>query len=56
MPRQDFFKIVQKEVARIDAASVTKRKEHLIAGFTQEASPKAIIDVNLIGFLIPMII
>ncbi|HOP38919.1 MAG TPA: aminotransferase class I/II-fold pyridoxal phosphate-dependent enzyme [Candidatus Woesebacteria bacterium] len=44
MPRQDFFKILQKEVARIDAASVTKRKEHLIAGFTQEASPKAIID------------
>lgn len=44
MSRRDFFKILQKEVARIDAASVTKRKEHLIESFTKEASPKAIID------------
>lgn len=44
MSRRDFFKVLEKEVARIDAASVTKRKEHLIEGFTQEASPKALIN------------
>lgn len=43
MSRRDFFKVLDKEVARIDAASVTKRKEHLIENFTKEASPKAMI-------------
>lgn len=44
MSKQLFFDSLKNEVARIDAASVTKRKEHLIEAFTQEASPKAIID------------
>ena len=43
MSRRDFFKVLDKEVARIDAASVTKRKEHLIESFTKEAFPKAMI-------------
>lgn len=43
MSRRDFLKVLDKEVARIDAASVTKRKEHLIESFTKEASPQAII-------------
>ena len=43
MSKQVFFKSLQAEVSRIDAASVTKRTEHIIEGFTDEASPKAII-------------
>lgn len=43
MSRQQFFTTLKKEVARIDAAAVTKRKEHLIEEFTAEASPKAVI-------------
>lgn len=43
MSRQQFFKVLKNEVARIDAASVTKRQENLIDDFTKERSPKAII-------------
>lgn len=43
MSRQQFFQVLKKEVARIDAASVTKREEQLIEDFTKERSPKAII-------------
>ncbi len=44
MSKQKFYTSLQQEVARIDAAAVSKRHEHLIEGFTKEANPKAIID------------
>lgn len=44
MSRQKFYQTLQAEVARIDAASISKRHEHLIEGFTSDPSPKAIIE------------
>lgn len=44
MNRQKFFDSLRDEVARIDKASVTKRREKLIEGFTNSDNPKAIID------------
>ncbi len=43
MPRIQFTQIIQQELERLDAASVSKRNEKIIAGFTLEASPKAVI-------------
>jgi glycine C-acetyltransferase len=44
MPKQKFYQSLQDEVARIDAAQVSKRQEHIIEGFTTESSPKALIN------------
>lgn len=44
MSKQDFYKTLKAEVARVDAAAVTKRKENIIEGFTKDPSPKALID------------
>jgi glycine C-acetyltransferase len=44
MSTQKFYQTLQAEVQRIDQAAISKRHEHLIEGFTSDASPKAIID------------
>ena len=44
MSKQAFLDSLSKEVARIDAAHVTKRTERVIEYFTDEPSPKAVID------------
>lgn len=44
MSKQIFMDSLKKEVARVDAAQVTKRQENIIDEFTQEESPKAVID------------
>lgn len=41
MSKQDFYKVLQSEVDRIDSAQVSKRKEIIIEGFSKEDSPKA---------------
>jgi glycine C-acetyltransferase len=43
MSKQAFLDILTKEVARIDAAGITKRTEAVIEGFTDDPSPQAII-------------
>ena len=43
MSKKAFLNSLVAEVSRIDDAQVTKRKEHLIEGFTSDPSPKAII-------------
>lgn len=43
MSRNNFFLILNKEINRIDKAKTSKRFEKIIAGFTKEKSPKAII-------------
>lgn len=43
MRNSNFYKKLQDELNRIDAAGVTKRRENVIEGFTKEESPKAII-------------
>ncbi len=43
MAKQKFIDSLVLEVARIDAAQVAKRQEHIIEGFTDEPSPRAII-------------
>ncbi len=43
MPLQQFYDSLTAEVARIDAASVSKRNEHVIEGFTSHPSPRAVI-------------
>ncbi len=43
MPLQNFYDSLIAEVARIDAASVSKRNEHMIEGFTNHPSPRAVI-------------
>ncbi len=49
MSKKNFLVSLQKEVARIDQAAVTKRVEHLIEAFTDEPSPRAIIDGKTIS-------
>lgn len=44
MSKSNFYKTLKAEVARVDAAAVTKRKENIIEGFTKDPSPKALID------------
>lgn len=46
MSKQHFQTILKKELERIDAASVAKRNERIIEGFTFDPSPKAIINGN----------
>lgn len=43
MPVQQFYESLVAEVARIDVASVAKRNEHVIEGFTNHPSPRAVI-------------
>lgn len=43
MSKQNFLQTLKSEVARIDSAKTTKRHERVIEGFTNSASPKAII-------------
>ena len=43
MAKQQFFASLQQEIARIDAAKVSKRNERVIEGFTADPSPKAVI-------------
>ncbi len=38
---KNFYTLLQQEIARIDEAKTTKRKERVIEGFTAEGSPKA---------------
>ncbi len=44
MARSKFFTILKKEIARIDEIKTSKRHEKIIDGFTNEKSPKAMID------------
>lgn len=43
MSKQDFYKTLKAEVKRIDEAQVTKRRENIIEGFTNDPSPRALI-------------
>ena len=43
MKNKAFYSLLEEEIARIDQAGTTKRKENIIEGFTKEDSPKAII-------------
>lgn len=43
MSRKNFFSVLNNEIDRIDKAKTSKRFEKIIAGFTKEKSPKAII-------------
>ena len=43
MSRKNFFSVLNNEISRIDKAKTSKRFEKIIAGFTKERSPKAII-------------
>lgn len=43
MSRKNFFSILKQEIDRIDKAKTSKRFEKIIAAFTKEKSPKAII-------------
>ncbi len=43
MSRKNFFSVLNQEIDRIDKAKTSKRFEKIIAGFTKEKSPKAII-------------
>ncbi len=43
MSRKNFFSVLSQEINRIDKAKTSKRFEKIIAGFTKERSPKAII-------------
>jgi glycine C-acetyltransferase len=44
MPKSNFYKTLKAEVARVDAAAVTKRKENIIEGFSKDPSPRALIE------------
>lgn len=44
MSKSAFFQSLQNEVSRIDDAKVAKRHERIIEGFTNDPSPKAIIN------------
>lgn len=44
MSKAQFLALLQQEVARIDEVKTTKRCERIIEGFTDEPSPKAIIN------------
>lgn len=44
MSKTQFLELLQEEVARIDEVKTTKRHERIIEGFTDEPSPKAIIN------------
>ncbi|MEK7597593.1 MAG: aminotransferase class I/II-fold pyridoxal phosphate-dependent enzyme [Patescibacteria group bacterium] len=43
MSRKNFFSVLSQEIDRIDKAKTSKRFEKIIATFTKEKSPKAII-------------
>ncbi|MBP9820104.1 aminotransferase class I/II-fold pyridoxal phosphate-dependent enzyme [Candidatus Woesebacteria bacterium] len=43
MPKTLFFRNLQQEVSRIDAAKVSKRFERVIEGYTDDRFPKAVI-------------
>lgn len=44
MAHTAFFDLLQKEISRIDGLKTTKRKERIIEGFTNDPSPKGIIE------------
>jgi glycine C-acetyltransferase len=44
MSRQNFIQILNQEVARIDAAGISKRHETVIEKFTTDPAPQAIIE------------
>ncbi|MFA9288614.1 MAG: aminotransferase class I/II-fold pyridoxal phosphate-dependent enzyme [Weeksellaceae bacterium] len=44
MAKAAFIDILNQEVARIDGVKTSKRNERIIEGFTDEASPKALIE------------
>jgi glycine C-acetyltransferase len=44
MAQAKFLELLQQEVARIDSNKTTKRKERIIEGFTNDPSPKGIIE------------
>jgi len=44
MSRIDFFTTLKDETSRIDQANVSKRREQVITGFTQDQSPRAVVD------------
>lgn len=44
MSRSQFITVLQQEVTRIDGTKTQKRQEKIIEGFTNESSPKAIIN------------
>ncbi len=44
MGKNSFFEILQKEVERIDSVKTSKRRERVIEGFTDDPSPKALIN------------
>jgi len=44
MSKQKFFQILKNEIKRVDDAKIAKRHENIIEGFTDDPSPKAIID------------
>ncbi len=44
MSRQNFFKLLESELDRIDGVKTSKRNEKIITGFTRDSSPRAIID------------
>lgn len=43
MSKQHFYQTLQAEVSRIDASKTAKRNEHVIEGFTNDPSPRALI-------------
>jgi len=43
MPKAQFYESLKREVARIDEAKVSKRNERIIEGFSNDPSPKALI-------------
>jgi len=43
MAKQTFLQVLQDEVARIDAAGITKRTETVIEGFTDHPAPRALV-------------
>src|SRR3989339_197229 len=43
MSQKKFFSVLKQEIDRIDKSKTSKRFEKIIAGFTKEKSPKAII-------------
>jgi glycine C-acetyltransferase len=44
MAANNFFKLLESEVARVDKAGSTKRKEKIIERFTSEKPPRAVIN------------
>ncbi len=44
MSRANFVNVLQQELDRLDAASISKRRERVIDGFTNDPAPQGIID------------